>query len=73
MQDAVDRAAASFNAWARENDEGYISKLKESGWEVLDLSDAERAALADHIKTVVWPGVEETVGKDIVDRLRADK
>ncbi len=73
VQDAVDRAAASFNDWARANDEGYINKLTEAGWEVLALSDAQRGALADHIKAEVWPAVEETVGKDIIDRLRADK
>ena len=38
VQAAVDRAAASFNAWARANDEGFIAKIKEAGWEVLDLT-----------------------------------
>lgn len=73
VQSAVDKAADSFNKWARENDESYIAKLKEAGWEVLELSDAERGKLADHIKTVVWPEVEKTVGKEIIDRLRNDK
>jgi len=39
---------------------------------VLDLSDAERAALVKHIKDNVWPQIEKVVGKDIVDRLKAD-
>ena len=73
VQAAVDRAASSFTDWARENDEGYIAKILEAGWEVLDLTDAERGALADHIKANVWPAVEEMVGKDIIDRLRDDK
>ena len=73
VQAAVDKAADSFNKWARENDESYISKLKEAGWEVLELSDAERGKLADHIKATVWPEVEKTVGKEIIDRLRNDK
>ena len=73
VQAAVDRAASSFTEWARANDEGYISKIKEAGWEVLDLTDAERGALADHIKANVWPAVEEMVGKDVIDRLREDK
>ena len=73
VQAAVDRAAASFTEWARANDEGYIAKIKEAGWEVLDLTDAERGALADHIKANVWPAVEEMVGKDVIDRLREDK
>lgn len=73
VQAAVDKAATAFTKFARDNDESYIAKLKESGWEVLDLSDAERTALANHIKNVVWPQVEETVGKDVIDRLRKDK
>ena len=73
VQAAIDRASASFNAWARENDEGYITKLKEAGWEVLTLTDEERGAIAEHIKANVWPEVEKTVGKDVVDRLTADK
>ena len=73
VQAAVDRAAASFTAWAKENDEGYIAKIKEAGMEVLDLTDEERGALAAHIQETVWPGIEETVGKDVIDRLLADK
>ena len=73
VQAAVDKAAAAFTKFARENDASYIAKLRESGWEVLDLQDSERTALADHIKEVVWPQVEETVGKDVIDRLRNDK
>jgi TRAP-type C4-dicarboxylate transport system substrate-binding protein len=73
VQAAVDKAAVNFTKFARENDDSYITKLRESGWEVLDLTDEERGALAAHIKTEVWPQVEEIVGKDIIDRLRNDK
>ena len=72
VQAAIDRAAASFTNWARDNDAGYIQKLKDAGYEVLDLTDAERGALSKHIKDNVWPQVEKVVGKDIVDRLKAD-
>ncbi len=73
VEAAVEKAAASFNAWSRANDEGYIAKLKEAGWEVLDLSDEQRATMSDHIKTTVWPEVEKMVGKEIIDRLVNDK
>ena len=72
VQAAVDRAAASFNDWARANDATYIGKLKEAGYEVLDLTAAQRGALADHIRAKVWPEVEKTVGKAVIDRLRGD-
>ena len=73
VQAAVDRAAAAFTDWARANDEGYVAKIKAAGWEVLDLTDEQRMALADHVKEVVWPEVEVMVGKDIIDRLRNDR
>ncbi len=72
VQAAIDRAAASFTNWARTNDAGYIQKLKDSGYEVLDLSSAERAVLVKHIKDNVWPQIEKVVGKDVIDRLKAD-
>ena len=68
----MDKAAASFTDWARENDAGFIEKIKAEGWEVLDLTDEERGALAAHVQQTVWPSIEETVGKDIIDRLRGD-
>lgn len=73
VQNAVDKAAAAFTKFARENDDSYIAKLKEKGWEVLDLTNEQRSALAAHIKAEVWPQVEKTVGKEIIDRLRNDK
>lgn len=72
VQTAVDKAAESFNNWARTNDETYIQKLKDSGYEVLELTAAQRGVLADHIRAKVWPEVEKSVGKDVIDRLRGD-
>ena len=66
-------AAAAFADWAGNNDDSYLVRVRGAGWEVLDLSDAERAALADHIRQAVWPGVEALVGKDVIDRLWQDR
>lgn len=73
VQAAVDRAAISFTDWAEANDGGYVAKIRDAGWEILDLTEAERGAIADHIESTVWPAVEELVGKDVVDRLRNDR
>ena len=73
VQAAVDRAAASFTDWAGNNEDSYLVRIRGAGWEVLDLSDAERAALTDHLRQAVWPGVEASVGKDVIDRLRQDR
>ncbi len=73
IQAAVDKGAAAYTKYSRENDAGYIEKLREKGWDVLEITDEERAALADHIKVTVWPMVAETVGQDTIDRLSNDK
>ena len=73
VQAAVDRAAISFTDWAEANDDGYLARIRDAGWEILDLTEAERGAIADHIESTVWPAVEELVGKDVVDRLRNDR
>jgi len=72
VRSAMEKGAQAFTNYARQNDASYLEKLEEAGWDVLYLTDEERAALADHIKKTVWPMVEETVGKEIIDRLRKD-
>ena len=69
---AVDRAAAGFNAWARENEQAYLTKLEERGYEVLYLTDEQLAAIADHMRAAVWPIAVDVVGQDVLDRLLAD-
>ena len=69
---AVDRAAAGFNAWARENEQAYLNKLEERGYEVLYLTDEQLAAIADHMRATVWPIAVDVVGQDVLDRLLAD-
>ena len=36
VQAAVDRAAMSFTDWAQANDGGYVARIRDAGWEVLD-------------------------------------
>ena len=58
--------------WARadELDEEYRQKLvKEYDWEVVILSQEQLNAVADHVRKVVWPKMEEIVGKDLMDRI----
>ncbi len=66
---AVEKGAAEFTQYSRDNDANYITQLKEKGWDVLELTDEERAALAAHIRKEVWPMVAETVGQETIDRL----
>ncbi len=73
IQAAVDKGAAAYTKYSRENDAGFIEKLKEKGWEVLEITDDQRAAITDHIKAEVWPMVAETIGQETIDRLSNDK
>lgn len=73
VQAAVDRAAASFTDWAGNNEDSYLVRIRGAGWEVLDLSDAERAALADHLRQAAVDRAAALVGKDVIDRLRQDR
>ena len=52
---------------AYDRNEGFITQLKESGWEILEFTDAERDAMTDHIKKNVWPALEKTIGKETLD------
>ena len=70
---AFEKGSAEFTQWNRDNDDSFRAKLLESGYEILDPSAEEKAALVAHVRTNVWPLVGEIVGQDILDRLLADK
>ena len=45
--------------------------LRGEGYEVVEVSDAERSAIAETVRKDVWPGIGEIVGQDVIDRLMA--
>lgn len=58
--------------WSRADaiDEEYRQKLaKEYGWEIVTLSQEQLNAIATHVRKVVWPKLEEIVGKELMDRI----
>ena len=59
--------AAIDKSWDR--NEGFIDKLKEAGWEILEYNTEERAALVAHIQNNVWPDLADMIGQDIMDVL----
>ena len=59
--------AAIDKSWDR--NEGFIDKLKEAGWEILEYNTEERAALVAHIQNNVWPDLADMIGQDIMDEL----
>lgn len=73
VQAAFDKAAIDYAAWGRNNEAQYVTKLSESGYKVVEISDADRAAIAAKVRADVWPQIAEIVGKDVIDALMADK
>lgn len=69
IRDAAQKAAlaAIDKSWHR--NEGFIDKLKEAGWEILEYNTEERAALVAHIQNNVWPDLADMIGQDIMDAL----
>ena len=68
---AIAKAIEDFSSWVRENDVKYLKQLEERGYEVLTLTDEERAALAAHARATVWPMAADLIGQDVLDQLTA--
>ncbi len=67
-------AAASAKSFAlsRMVDKEYLKRLPEVGIEVVPLSDAQIAGLADHVRDTVWPALEKKLGKELLDKIKSD-
>ncbi len=72
VQAAFDKAAADYAAWGRENEDTYLQELRDHGYEVVDITDDQRAAIAEKVREDVWPQIAEIVGQDVIDALKND-
>jgi len=66
------KAAAQFVEWSRSNDAAYLEKLQAEGVEILPLTDEQRGAIAQHIRSTTWPKLEERLGKEVLEQIQAD-
>jgi len=64
--------AARFVDWSRKNDAKYLSKLEKAGVEVLTISPEELNKIADQVRDTTWPLMEDRIGKDLMNKVRAD-
>lgn len=62
-------AGAEITRLAWERSQGFVDKLVEAEWEIVEFTQEERDAIKAHIQATVWPGVADVVGQDILDRL----
>ena len=70
---ALDKAANDFYKWNKDNDATYKAKLIAKGYTILQATDAEKEAMKKEVREKIWPQAEKTVGKDVLERLKADK
>lgn len=57
---------------ARTRDEGYIKLAQEAGMTYIEPSPEELNAMAETVRAKVWPMMEERIGKEIMDTIRAN-
>ncbi len=72
MSDAFSAASAQSFALSKSVDAEYLQRLPEKGIEVVELSPEELGAIATHIRETVWPALEENLGKELLDSIKAD-
>ena len=53
-------------------DKEYLGRLGEIGIELVELSPEELSEIAAHVRETVWPALEENLGKDLLDAIKAD-
>jgi TRAP-type transport system periplasmic protein len=70
IQDAVDiEADLSFKDW-QAIDKENMKLMTDYGIEILEFTDEEREALAEHIRNTTWPKLEDKFGKDVLDKVK---
>ena len=72
LSEAFAEASRASFALSERVDEEYIRRLPEIGIQIIPVSDMEISAIADHVRATVWPAMEDKLGKDIIDQMKAD-
>ena len=70
LQAAMTKASDDFFAYNRENDDAFGQKLLDSGYTILSLNEEDQAAMATKVRDEIWPMMADSVGQDIIDRLK---
>ena len=62
--------AKSFEL-AAADDANYMQMMKDAGITVVEFTDAERAAMAEHVRTNVWPELAKNTSQEFLDNILA--
>ena len=69
---AIEKASSAAIDKAWERSQGFMDQMVASGYEILDYTAEERAAMVSHIRENVWPDLAGVIGQDIMDELTAE-
>jgi TRAP-type C4-dicarboxylate transport system substrate-binding protein len=72
IEDEFSKAALASFSTCEIQDKLYIQKLADYGIKIVDLSDEQRAVIADHIRRVTWPKLVDKFGREIMEGLQND-
>ncbi len=72
MAKAFSEASAESFALSKSVDMEYLERLPEVDIEVVEISPEELAGIAAHVRETVWPALEENLGKELLDSIKAD-
>ena len=71
IQAAADHASAKAWRDAESIGESFIQKVKDYGIEVIELTPEQRTAAKKLVYEQEWPWMEEQVGKELMDKIKA--
>ncbi len=69
IMDAVNREADQSFVDSATEDDTYMDLMRERGIEIIEVSDEERAILAEHIRATTWPRFESKFGADMLNKV----
>ena len=72
LSNAFAGAATKSFEMSESIDKEYLGRLGEIGIELVELSPEELSEIAAHVRETVWPALEENLGKDLLDAIKAD-
>ncbi len=66
VNEQADKSFLESNA----EDMEYQKKLAEAGVEIISIPEKEMAELAEHIRNITWPKLEEIYGKETLEKIK---
>lgn len=70
LLDAVNAEADKSFADSMTEDLEFQAKLREAGVEIVELTDEDRAVLAEHIRGTTWPKLADTYGAETLKKIK---